>query len=216
MNLGEGVHLLTRRSTTYEDWIRVNQRNIDYVRRKRSFRRTDGDPLESALSRGLSAVNSIAKQAKYGNVETPAHGDVCAQNVIMDEKTNGIHLIDWENFGLWDPAAEIALIFEGFGLEFRLRQQDEFLKYYGRKRKDDTLRERLDIFRPLVRFEQLTWGIKHVLEIRRGDMDKAFIERSNIKKHLDFVTSCLGKCSESHLIDISRKEATEIRSILVE
>jgi thiamine kinase-like enzyme len=210
LDLGDRLHGLPTRGSSYEGWVRTNQKNIDYIRRRRPLRARDNKLLDRLLDDGLSRIKIIAQEALYTNVTTPAHGDVCAQNVIFDGSNTSLHLVDWENFGLWDPAAEIALIFEGFGLEFQPNQENEFLDCYCGLREDNTLLERLDAFRPLVRFEQLTWGVKHVLEIAGGDMDKAFVERTDMDKHMTFVDSCIKKCSETYLIDVSPERAREL------
>lgn len=121
-----------------------------------------------------------------------------------------LRLIDWENFGPWGPAAEIAMVFEAFGLDFSPNQEEEFLKTYSGIRQDATLAERLGVSRPLVRFEQLTWAARHVFEIFNGEMDRAFAEATEMSKHLAFVNSCL-RCVKTGLINLEPDTASELR-----
>lgn len=214
LDLGKSLDLLPRRGVSYGNWVRVNRRNVDYVRRRGSERLYGDDLLDRVLDDGLSKIVSIAKQAKYPNAVTPAHGDVCAQNVLVDQASGDLRLIDWESFGLWDPAAEIALVLEGFGLDLLSSQQEEFLRRYRSLRKDDTLLDRLDVFRPLVRFEQLTWGIKHAFEIMAGELNPAFVKRTDMQKHLAFVSLFLRRCSETNLIDVKPGEVKGLEEIL--
>jgi aminoglycoside phosphotransferase (APT) family kinase protein len=208
LDLGESMRSLQRRGVDYEDWVSVNERNINYVRKRNPEVLKKGS-LAEALHDGLSRIRSIMRATSCSVITTPAHGDVCAQNIIVERGTGNLRLIDWENFGLWDPAAEIALIFEGFGMDFPPDQQQEFLDRYLGIRSDPELLTRLDTYRPLVRLEQLTWGIKHVIEIRAGDMDEAFIERTNMRRHIEFVGDCLQRCMETRLIDIDPKRIEE-------
>jgi thiamine kinase-like enzyme len=147
------------------------------------------------------------------NISVLAHGDVCSQNVIVETGSSlKLHLIDWENFGYWDPAAEIATIFEAFGFRFAPNQEKLFLTNYEENRKDQTLLSRLEAFRPLVILEQLIWSIRHVYEIIEGDMNEAFVTRTEMSEHLLFVDSCLTRCKEAGLLDVGNNnlQALEI------
>jgi aminoglycoside phosphotransferase (APT) family kinase protein len=204
---------LPKRGASYKSWIAANRRNIEYLGRRRGRDDRFYELLQSGLF-NLSRVADVASK-RVKPFETPAHGDVCAQNVIVDNKTSELKLIYWENFGLWDPADEIALIFEGFGLDFPSSRRKDFFETYLSARRDETIFERLAAFTPLVKFEQLTWRVKHVLEIAGGEMDNAFVESTNLRRHLDYVLLWLDRCAEAGLINIKPSEAIELAGTLI-
>ena len=195
------------RGISYESWFARMRKDIDYVRQNRKSRSL-GAGFDELLRDSLDRLQMPAESAPP-NVSAPGHGDVCAQNVIVDD--DGVmRLIDWENFGSWDPAAEIAKVFEAFGMDFPVDRESEFLSVYTSLRQDQTLRERLRVFRPIVRLEQLTWGIRHVFEIANGEMNKAFVEATKMSEHLAFVDSCLTRLVKTGLIDLNLEEIPEL------
>lgn len=203
---------LPTRGTTYESWIKSIRRDIQYIKQHRRNHSLMKDQFDRLLDDSFGRLQIAARQSSWPNIAAPGHGDICAQNIIVESGSGNLRLIDWENFGLWDPAAEITMIFEAFGLDFLSNREKRFLRIYGGMRRDESLDERIRDFRPLVRFEQLTWGVRHVFEIIDGQMGKAFVEATEMPKHLAFVRDCLNRCVKTGLIDtaLTRKETPNI------
>ena len=200
--------LLPVRGLTYESWFTRMGKDIEYVRQNRK-RRSLKNGFNKLLSDSFDRLQETSVESAPPNASAPGHGDICAQNVIVDDD-GAMRLVDWENFGLWDPAAEIAMVFEAFGLDFPVDRELEFLSVYTSLRQDQTLRERLDVFRRIVRFEQLTWGIRHVFEIANGEMNKAFVEATKMSEHLAFVDFCLTRLVKTGSIDLDLEEIPEL------
>jgi aminoglycoside phosphotransferase (APT) family kinase protein len=194
---------LPGRGPSYESWFARIKRDIDYVRQNRQSRSLKSG-FDELLRDSFDRLRIPAESAPL-NVSAPGHGDVCAQNLIVDDE-GVMRLIDWENFGLWDPAAGIAMVFEAFGMEFPTDRESEFLSIYTSLRRDQTLRDRLFVFRPIVRFEQLTWGIRHVFEIANGEMNRAFVDATDMSEHLTFVDSCLTRLVKTGLIELNLED----------
>jgi aminoglycoside phosphotransferase (APT) family kinase protein len=201
---------LPARGTTYEGWVEYIRKEVQYIRTKRQRHSLGNDRFERLLDDALARMELMAREATSPTILVPSHGDVCASNVIVEDGTRNLRLIDWESFGLRDPASELATIFEAFGLKFTPSHEKAFLKAYSTIRDDETIVERLKTFRPLVRFENLTWGIRHVFEIADGEMDKAFVEATRMSRHLDFVQVCLTRCAATGLIDTRLGEAVDL------
>ena len=200
---------LPSRGLSYENWFARMRKDIEYIKRNRRSRSLDRR-FDRLIEDGFNRLHDASRQSAPENAVAPGHGDICAQNVVVGSRGT-MHLIDWENFGLWDPAAEIAMVFEAFGLDFPSDCEEGFLRAYGRIRFDETINERLRVFRPIVRFEQLTWGIRHVFEIANGEMNRAFLEATVMSKHLAFVDSCLTKLVKTGLIDASFNEIRDFK-----
>jgi aminoglycoside phosphotransferase (APT) family kinase protein len=196
------------RGLSYESWFARMRKDIAYVKQNRKSRSLKSR-FDNLLKDSFDRLQEASAESTPPNVSAPGHGDICAQNVIVDGD-GAMRLIDWENFGLWDPAAEIAMVFEAFGLDFPPDRELEFLSVYTSLRQDQTLRERLKVFRPIVRFEQLTWGIRHVFEIANGEMSKAFVEATKMSGHLAFVDFCLTRLVNTGLIDLNLEELPEL------
>jgi aminoglycoside phosphotransferase (APT) family kinase protein len=201
------IHLPVR-GLTYESWFARMRKDMDYIRQNRKSRSLKSG-FDEMLEDSFNRLQEGSVKSAPLNVSAPGHGDVCAQNVIVGDE-GAMSLIDWESFGMWDPAAEIAMVFEAFGLDFPADREIEFLSMYTSLRQDQTLRERLNVFRPIVRFEQLTWGIRHVFEIANGEMNKAFVKATEMSRHLTFVDSCLARLVETGLIDLDPEEIPEL------
>lgn len=189
---------LPKERPTYNSWILTIKERINYIKKQRS-KYFDNDDFDRLLDKTFSEVRLIAKNAKYKNIFLIGHGDICQQNIIVH---NGeLKLIDWESLGLRDPASDIGMIFEGFGIDFSKEQEEEFLKEYLKVRYDKTLRGRLKTFRPIIQFEQFVWATMHVFEIGEKEMHEHFLERKNIQEQISYAKQCFNKCIKLGVVD---------------
>jgi len=193
---------------TINEWVSTIKKRIGYIKKRRR-KYFEKDSFDALLEEVFLKIERVAKNSKLKNVLRPGHGDVCQQNIVVH---NGeLRLIDWEDFGLRDPASDIGIIFEGFGIELTKEQEDEFLKEYFSVRSDETLIERLRVFRPIIQFEQFIWAVMHVFEIREKEMHEHFLERKSLQEHIDYAQYCLNKCVESSIIEKKWVQAKDLK-----
>ncbi len=189
---------LQKERSNYNAWISIIKERMDYIKKQRS-KYFEEDIFDKLLDETFSKIKRIAKSAKYKNIFCLGHGDICQQNIIIHK--GKLKLIDWESLGLRDPASDIGMIFEGFGIDLTKKQEDEFLKQYLKIRHDETIRERLRIFKPIIQFEQFVWAVMHVFGIGEKEMHEHFLERKNIQEHITYAKRCFDKCIKSGVID---------------
>jgi len=205
--IGDVRNMLAKEKPTPDAWVSAVRKRIEYIRkRRRKYFERDG--FDIMLDETLSKIRLVARGSEFRGVLRPGHGDICQQNLLVH---NGeLRLIDWEDFGLRDPASDIGIIFEGFGIEFTKEQEDEFLREYLNIRTDETLKERLKVFRPIIQFDQFVWAVMHVFEIGEKEMHEHFVERKNIQEHMDYARYCFDRCIKSGVID---KKWAEFRDL---
>ncbi len=193
---------IRNRGSTYESFIERSKMHLNYVRRAGYSRKLNAlnEVLDEAISNAKDSVSNI----EIPNVPTPSHGDSGAQNTIL-QSNNRIRLIDWESFGIWDPAAEIAGIFYSFGIEFPADRQNDFLLEYSRWRRDPGLARRIELFKPLILLDNLTWGLWHIVEIEQGRMHEAFVRATDMRNHFAFARDSLKKCYDCGLFANNKK-----------
>ncbi|MDA4129211.1 MAG: aminoglycoside phosphotransferase family protein [Thaumarchaeota archaeon] len=188
----ENIYFKIRnRGSTYESFIAQSKMHLNYVRSAGYSHKLDA--LIEVLDEAISSAENFVSKTEIPNVQVPCHGDPGAQNTILQSNSR-ICLIDWESFGIWDPAAEIARIFYGFGIEFPAERQKDFLLEYSKWRRDPSLANRIELFKSLILLDYLTWGLWHLVEIEQGRMHKAFIKATDLRKHFAYVKDCLEKC----------------------
>lgn len=91
---------------------------------------------------------------------SPIHGDLTAENALFHR--GQAVLVDWEYFGLGDPAQEIArfLFFEGD--EWSDEGQDEWQKTYSSSNGDPSLPDRVEIYLRLLNFQAVTFLLEGI------------------------------------------------------
>ena len=185
---------------TYASWLTGIKNNIEYIKIKRAKYFERNDKFIRIMDNTLSKIKASLETPKYQNKRCLIHGDICEQNVLVNN--NQLVLIDWESVGLGDPAAEITKIFEAFGrIKFSDEQRRLFLKTYLKIRKDKTLKQRIQIFTPLIRYEQFVWAVMHVFEIGEKDMHTSFVKNKNLKEHLEFAEETFNLCKSTGILD---------------
>ena len=168
------------------------------MKRVRYFKRND--KFTRLIDAAFSKIKAPLKTPKYPNKCCLIHGDICEQNILVNN--NKFLLIDWESVSLSDPAAEITKIFEAFGrIKFSDEQRQLFLKTYLKIRSDGTLKQRIQTFIPLIRYEQFIWAIMHVFEIGEKDMYASFVNNKNLKEHLEFAEETFNLCKGTGIFD---------------
>lgn len=164
------------------------KRRINYinVKRERYFPAEDG--FSVLLAKTLQGFNEkkISVKPRY----VLGHGDVAPQNAIMHD--GKLVLIDWEDLGLTDVAAEIAIIFDSF--DFSEKQKEKFLKEYLKWRKDPTLRRRIRAFWPFQLFGVFCWAVMHVFEVGEEELHATFIQEQDLQEHIDYAKKMFEKC----------------------
>jgi aminoglycoside phosphotransferase (APT) family kinase protein len=190
IRLNEKLKRLPEERPDYKSFIREIERMTCYVKKKRTKHMKKGE-FENLLDESLSRLKMSIKKAPRA-IKTLGHGDLCAQNVINSK--NGLELIDFESFGLIDPAAEITTVFEDFGKRFSENQRRQFLEEYGKHRTDKTLRARIKFYTPLKLYEVFIWSLMHVYEIHEKDMHTAFLKDKDIADEIKYSRFCFRRC----------------------
>ena len=107
---------------------------------------------------------------------SPVHGDLTAENALFQR--GQILLVDWEFFGLGDPAQEIARFLFYAGEDWLDEGQDEWLESYRGGNTDPSLMDRVDIYLRLLNFQAVTFLLEGIrqravpnLTLRQGPAD---------------------------------------------
>ncbi len=198
--LPTGKLKLNTKRLTYISWLADIEENIKYIKMKRAQYFVRNDWFIGLIDATFSRIKAPLENPKYLNKCCLIHGDICEQNILVNN--NKLVLIDWESVGLGDPAAEITKIFEAFGgIKFSDDQRRLFLKTYLEIRRDGTLKQRIQIFAPLIRYEQFIWAVMHVFEIGEKDMHASFVKNKNLNEHLGFAEDTFNLCKSTGIFD---------------
>lgn len=139
------------------------------------------------------------RNVKFKEVTCLIHGDIQEQNILLTKK--GLRLIDFESLSVSDPGTEISYIFLEFGVPWSNAQEEIFFKEYFRHRKDNSLRKRVEIDRPLRLFIAFLWSVLHILKIKRGKMHSEFAKRTDINSHVRFARKQIKRALGSGILD---------------
>ncbi len=95
----------------------------------------------------------------------PVHGELAAQNALFN--TDRVLLVDWEFFGLGDPAQEVArfLFFEGNN--WAKHSRESWWDRYGPCPADPSMPDRTELYLRLFNFQAVTFLLDG---IRQGEM----------------------------------------------
>ena len=91
---------------------------------------------------------------------TPIHGDLAAENGLY--RRGQVLLLDWEFFGLGDPAQEIARFLYYNGDAWPHDRQGEWLELYGSGSADPSLADRVALYLRLFSFQAVTFLLEGV------------------------------------------------------
>ena len=91
---------------------------------------------------------------------SPIHGDLTTDNALFHR--GRVLLVDWEFFGLGDPAQEIARFLFFGGEECLEKGRDEWRKTYSFGNGDSSLPERVDIYLRLLNFQAVTYLLEGI------------------------------------------------------
>lgn len=193
---------LKMETPTYRSLLNRIAKNIRYIKNKRARYFDPKDEFSRLIDGSFKKVEKALESPKPQNERCIVHGDVCEQNILVNKA--GPILIDWESVGFGDPAVEIARMFEAFGrIKFSEGQERMFLDAYLKLRPDRTLMDRIRIFTPLIRYEQFTWAVMHVFEIKEMDMHELFVKNKDIREDLEFVEETFNGCKDIGIFDKS-------------
>jgi len=119
--------------------------------------------LADQLSRLWSAVHVLMDGALPLLGETPPspiHGDLTAENALFHR--GQVLLVDWEFFGLGDPAQEIARFLFYGGEDWSDEAKYEWLEYYRAGSSEPGLPDRVDLYLRLFNFRAVTFLLEGI------------------------------------------------------
>jgi thiamine kinase-like enzyme len=91
---------------------------------------------------------------------TPIHGDLSAENALFDR--GRVLLVDWEFFGLGDPAQEIARFLFYGGDDWSEDGQAEWRELYRSANTEPGLPERVELYLRLFNFQAVTYLLQGI------------------------------------------------------
>lgn len=116
-------------------------------------------------------------------VPTPIHGELTPENMLLHRGT--LSFVDWEFFGLGDPAQEIARFLLHQNADWEPERRRRFVESYSRQSPDPTLGERIEIYQRLLPFEAAS-SLLHGL-VREVERDPA--QRDELDQNLPFIAA---------------------------
>lgn len=185
-------NILPHEECCYSSYLKVLRGYIKYIKKNikdNKFIRML-DETYYKLERGLP------HQERVKLVLT--HGDICRQNVIFNK--GEYKLIDFEDLGLTDPAAEIAHIFVDFGTPFSEKQKEIFLDEYE-KLTGNYLSNRVETYIPLKFFAVFLWACSHVIKVRMGEMHEHYLKDKELMKDVEYAELVFRRALGSGVID---------------
>ncbi|MFX1255128.1 MAG: aminoglycoside phosphotransferase family protein [Promethearchaeota archaeon] len=185
---------LRTHNASYEELLKELEDRITYIIRKRNKFSKDS-MFDALLKDSFNQVRQMTLGLKPHRLVI-GHGDIAPQNVILHKEH--LKFIDWEDLGIIDPALELSIIFDSF--DFLKEQQDLFLKEYLKFRNDRILKDRIKIVQPFQLFSTFCWAVKHVFEIKDGEMHETFIKEQNLKEHIDYAKKIFEKCKNEGIV----------------
>lgn len=91
---------------------------------------------------------------------SPVHGDLTAENALF--RRGQVLLVDWEFFGLGDPAQEIARFLFYEGEDWSDRGKEEWRESHRAGISDPSLPERIDLYLRLLNFQAVTFLLEGI------------------------------------------------------
>jgi thiamine kinase-like enzyme len=98
-----------------------------------------------------------AREAFKNNSFSLIHYDLSPGNILKNNERK-ILFLDWRQASIGDRAMDVAKFFFKNNLDDR--QQKVFLGIYSSEINDDTVRERVDVYSPLLRLSSLLWRLR--------------------------------------------------------
>lgn len=124
--------------------------------------------LVDRLFNAGSLLVTAALPLWLGTPPTPVHGDLRLENVI--DSFGATMLLDWELFGLGDPALEVAHFFYLSQTELTATAQAEWLEHYLAHFDQAGLAQRIAVYQALLPLQSLCFLLNGLRDFRnRGD-----------------------------------------------
>lgn len=125
----------------------------------------------------------------------PVHGDLAAENALFHR--GRALLVDWEFFGLGDPAQEIARFLFYGGDDWSEEGQAEWRELYRSSNTDPSLTERVELYLRLFNFQAVTFlleGIRQGAASSLSDTDSSAYSPAQYRSFLiNALTVALGR-----------------------
>ncbi|MFH1662072.1 MAG: phosphotransferase [Candidatus Falkowbacteria bacterium] len=150
----------------------------------------DSSEITSVIEQAINKIENEAKKnpnAFQNNNFTLIHFDLNKNNILREDNSNKLILIDWEQASAGDNAMDVAKLF--LKLNFDDEQKKDFIVEYEKKlpKKDEYFQDRLNIHGPLVLINSILWRLRVLRDTPQNISsinEKQFYER--VKNNLDY------------------------------
>ena len=114
---------------------------------------------------------------------TPVHGDLSREHTLIDR--GRILLLDWEMFGIGDPALDVARLLQREAQTLEDDEVDEWLARYTQIQDQPAIRQRIDSFRRLLEVHNVVYLLVGLQQNTAGAID------ADLRAALTFMQSAL-------------------------
>lgn len=194
--------------------------NLDF------FWRIESDALQNAGERWkataslhdmLCELSQAATQTAQRNMTlwesampTPVHGDLQPENCLIQSNGTAI-LLDWEMYGLGDPALDVARFLFHIQKQIPTEQQVYFLQPYLSQIHQPHMQERIETYRRLLSVQALTYllnGVHHALQVEdSGGVNQE--AHAQLAENLPFINASVHATLTQSLADFDIVPAQE-------
>jgi hypothetical protein len=114
---------------------------------------------------------------------TPVHGDLSLQHTRIDR--GRVLLLDWEMFGLGDPALDVARLLQREAQTLEEDEIEDWLERYTQTLDQPAIRQRIDVFRRLLEVHNVIYLLIGLQQNTAGPID------TELRDALTFIQSAL-------------------------
>jgi len=185
---------LPKMRTSYRDEKQIIRDYLAYIKSK-----TNNVQLVNMIEDSATQLLRLVPPDRDNVNLVLTQGDFCEQNVIVH---NGEYkLIDFEDLGLIDPAAEVSHVLLDFGRPFEEKQREIFFSEYLTIKKDRLLRGRVEIYSPLLSLSIFLWSIEHILKSKNKQMHKEYLKNNDSAKDFQYLKTTFKRALKAGVID---------------
>ena len=149
--------------------------------------------LHAELADGGARLVERALPHWSGVLPAPIHGDLLAENVVV---AGGVPvLLDWELFGLGDPALEVARFLQDLRAQVTPEEAEDWLESYLLAADLPSLAARIAAYRRLLPFQQLSFLLDGLRQLTPAERATAEFQASTVAIEETIRRAFTGACA---------------------